>query len=68
MKLLDLVWVANDATEIEVRDLAGECVYRGLAGCITVREAKEWRVAELVPRHTEQDGTILYVTVEEVYT
>lgn len=40
MKLIDLVWVTNSATEIEVRDLTGDCVYQGPAGHITIREAK----------------------------
>lgn len=68
MRLIDLVWVTNNATEIEMRDLSGDCVYRGPAGCVTILEAKEWRVVGLVPRHTEQEGTILDITVEEVYT
>lgn len=68
MKLIELVWVTDNATEIEVRDLTSDWVYRGPAGHITVREAKEWRVVELVPCHTEQDSTILDITVEEVYT
>lgn len=68
MRLIDLVWVTDNATEIEIRDLTGDCIYRGLAGHITVREAKEWRVVGLVPCHTEQGGTFLDIAVEEVYT
>lgn len=67
MKLIDLVWVTDNATEIEVRDLTGECVYQGPAGYITVREAQEWRVVELVPCYIEPEGTILDITVEEAF-
>lgn len=68
MRLIDLIWVTNNATEIEVRDLSCDCVYRGPAGCVTILEAKEWRVVGLVPRYVEQYGTILKVDVEEACT